>query len=103
MGFSVHLGKLRTIACQLLVGRNTVTHLPFVELLICDHIEVSRTGKTEYDGFLLSRFLAPQCLINGNANGVGAFGCGRIPSTLAKYSAASKTSVCLTLVASMSP
>ena len=100
---ALHLRQLCDACGQLFVGRDGIGHLVVVELLVGDEIEVAGAGEAEDDGLFLARFLALERLVDGGADGVAGLGAGRMPSVRAKYSAASKTLVCSTLRASISP
>ena len=68
--------QLAEAGVQFLIRGNVVRHLSVVELFVGHHIKVSRTGQTEYDGLFLAGLLALQGFINGDLNGMGAFGSG---------------------------
>ena len=67
------------------VGGNIIVHFAVVEFFIGNHVEITRSGETEYNGLFLAGFFALKGLVNGNANGVTAFGSGRIPLDPCKF------------------
>ena len=71
------LGGLCQTVGDFLVGGNVVAHLAVVEPLVGVHIEVAGAGQAEDDGLFLAGFLALQGLIDGDPNGVAAFGGGQ--------------------------
>lgn len=103
LGNSADLREGREARGQLLVGGDGVGHGAVVEGFVGVEIEIARAGEAEEDRLLFARFLAFERFVDGGADGVAGLGRGRIPSTLAKYSAASKTLVCSTARASIRP
>ena len=57
---------------QFFIRRNVVVHLSVVEFLVSHHIEITGSGKSEYDGLLFARLFAADRLVDGDADGVGA-------------------------------
>ena len=74
---SVDLRELIDALFEFLVCRNVVHHHAVVVLLICDHIEVACTRKTEEDRLFLARLLALESFVDSNSDSVAALGRGK--------------------------
>ena len=54
----LYLRQIVKIGLQFGVGGNIIVHFAVMELLIGDHVEISRAGQAEHNGFRLSGLLA---------------------------------------------
>ena len=104
LGNSADLREGREARGQLLVGGDGVGHGAVVEGFVGVEVEIARAGEAE-DRIVFSSPVSLHLSASSMAARMAWLdsGAGRIPSTLAKYSAASKTLVCSTARASMSP
>ena len=69
----LYLGKSLKCGGDLLVGGTIVLKHTVVEFFVGHHIEISRTGKTEDDSFLLAGLLTFLCNVKRNLDGMAAF------------------------------